>query len=77
MNVTSIDYKKAKLNKNDLNLIHNYDAKAAYACSKLANVLFTVELSKRLQGTRFQIVELISFLSINDERLSRRYRSNR
>lgn len=35
----------------DLNLEKSYDEAAAYNQSKLANVLFTRELSRRLHGT--------------------------
>ena len=35
----------------DLNLEHNYGAWRAYAQSKLANVMFSRELGKRLKGT--------------------------
>lgn len=36
---------------NDLNSEKSYDPGEAYAQSKLANVLFTRELAKRLSGT--------------------------
>jgi NAD(P)-dependent dehydrogenase (short-subunit alcohol dehydrogenase family) len=32
----------------------NYDRKAAYAASKLANIMFTYELARRLHGTRVE-----------------------
>ena len=35
----------------DLNYERNYSGKAAYAQSKLANILFTYELDRRLKGT--------------------------
>lgn len=40
-----------KLDFDDLNSENNYNSMAAYRKSKLANVLFTRELSRRLQGT--------------------------
>ena len=40
------------MNFDDLMLDKNYNAYTAYCQSKLANVLFTKELSKRLSGIR-------------------------
>lgn len=41
---------RATINKDDLNYDKNYDGSKAYSQSKLANILFTIELAKRLQG---------------------------
>lgn len=49
--VSSIAHKWGKLNKEDLQSEKSYKAFRAYCQSKLANVLFTRELSKRLAGT--------------------------
>ena len=49
--VSSIAHQSGSLDVNDLTLARRYDAYAAYAASKLANVLFTLELAKRLAGT--------------------------
>ena len=49
--VSSIAHQSGSLDVNDLTFARRYDAYAAYAASKLANVLFTVELAKRLAGT--------------------------
>lgn len=38
------------MNWDDINLEKNYSAFTAYCQSKLANVLFTLELAKRLEG---------------------------
>ena len=35
----------------------SYDGLAAYAQSKLANILFSVELGRRLQGTGIAVTE--------------------
>ncbi|XP_044265896.1 retinol dehydrogenase 12-like [Tribolium madens] len=51
VNVSSVAHKKGKINKEDLNSEQNYDPAVAYAQSKLANILFTKELAKRLEGT--------------------------
>ena len=41
---------EGRINFDDLNSEKNYDEKVSYNQSKLANVLFSRELSKRLQG---------------------------
>ncbi|XP_018328901.1 retinol dehydrogenase 12-like [Agrilus planipennis] len=51
VNVSSIAHKRGKINKEDLNSNEKYDPGGAYAQSKLANILFTKELAKRLEGT--------------------------
>ncbi|KAJ8930539.1 hypothetical protein NQ314_016652 [Rhamnusium bicolor] len=51
INVTSVAHKRGTINKEDLNSDTKYDASAAYAQSKLANILFTKELVKKLEGT--------------------------
>lgn len=40
-----------KINFDDINLVKKFSASGAYAQSKLANVLFTYELARRLEGT--------------------------
>uniref|UniRef100_H2YJE4 Uncharacterized protein n=1 Tax=Ciona savignyi TaxID=51511 RepID=H2YJE4_CIOSA len=40
-----------KLDFNDMNFDNNYDDSSAYSRSKLMNILFTRELSKKLEGT--------------------------
>lgn len=51
INVTSQSYSVGKINFYDLNSDIKYDPVDAYNQSKLANVLFTKELAKRLEGT--------------------------
>ncbi|XP_024937928.1 retinol dehydrogenase 13 isoform X5 [Cephus cinctus] len=51
INVSSIAHTRGKIKVTDLNSIESYDPGEAYAQSKLANVLFTRELAKRLEGT--------------------------
>ncbi|KAL7048380.1 hypothetical protein ACKWTF_003331 [Chironomus riparius] len=50
--VSSGIYEMYNFNKEDLMFDRNYAAYKAYAMSKIANILFTNELSKRLQGTK-------------------------
>ncbi|VVC45979.1 NAD(P)-binding domain,Short-chain dehydrogenase/reductase SDR [Cinara cedri] len=53
INVTSLAHKwgDKKMHFDDINLDKNYTPSGAYGRSKLANILFTVELAKRLNGT--------------------------
>ncbi|XP_049952521.1 retinol dehydrogenase 13-like [Schistocerca serialis cubense] len=51
INISSIAHKRGKINIEDLNSEKQYDPGEAYNQSKLANVLFTKELAKRLEGT--------------------------
>lgn len=49
--VSSIGHVMGSIKKNDLNSEKSYNKYKAYFQSKLANVLFSRELSKKLQGT--------------------------
>lgn len=51
VNVASTAHLKGTINVQDLNSANKYTESGAYQQSKLANVLFTRELAKRLQGT--------------------------
>ncbi|XP_017878028.1 retinol dehydrogenase 13-like [Ceratina calcarata] len=51
VNVSSTAHKGGKIQLEDLNSDKNYEPGAAYAQSKLANILFTRELADRLKGT--------------------------
>jgi NAD(P)-dependent dehydrogenase (short-subunit alcohol dehydrogenase family) len=50
--VSSVAHHKGQITKEDLNSDKHYDKAAAYNQSKLANILFTRELARRLQGKR-------------------------
>jgi NAD(P)-dependent dehydrogenase (short-subunit alcohol dehydrogenase family) len=52
VNVSSEVHKYGAINFDDLQNEKNYRAFSAYSNSKLANVLFTYELARRLEGTR-------------------------
>jgi len=58
VNVSSIGHCFATMNWKDLQSDKNYDWRPAYCQSKLANVLFTVELAERLKGTQVTTVSL-------------------
>ncbi|XP_030854371.1 retinol dehydrogenase 13 [Strongylocentrotus purpuratus] len=51
INVSSVAHQVGKINFEDINSDQRYNSAEAYANSKLAKVLFTRELSKRLEGT--------------------------
>ncbi|MFO7650835.1 MAG: SDR family oxidoreductase [bacterium] len=51
VNVTSNIYKQAKLEFDNLQLARGFSAMRSYANSKLANLLFTTELARQLEGT--------------------------
>lgn len=55
VNVSSVAHKRGKINKEDLNSDKKYSASEAYAQSKLANILFTKELAKKLEGIPYVI----------------------
>jgi retinol dehydrogenase 13 len=49
--VSSLAHTRGKINTEDLNSEKSYDEGDAYSQSKLANVLYTRELAKKLEGT--------------------------
>jgi NAD(P)-dependent dehydrogenase (short-subunit alcohol dehydrogenase family) len=49
VNVSSIAHKLGRIDFDNLNAENGYDAQAAYGQSKLANLLFTYELQRRLE----------------------------
>ncbi|XP_053613470.1 retinol dehydrogenase 13-like [Plodia interpunctella] len=67
--VTCSGHKSGKLNKDNLNLTGEYSGSAAYAQSKLANLLFASELAKRTLGTGVAVVAVDPGLT--DTNLSR------
>lgn len=50
INVTSAKHQNAQMNFEDLEFRKRYNGQAAYDQSKLANLLFTYELARRLEG---------------------------
>lgn len=51
VNVSSGSHRQARLDFDDLQLSRGYRVMRAYGQSKLANILFTYELARRLEGT--------------------------
>jgi NAD(P)-dependent dehydrogenase (short-subunit alcohol dehydrogenase family) len=52
VNVSSDAHRGAKLDFDDLQLIKGYSGFKAYSRSKLANLLFTYEIARKLEGTK-------------------------
>jgi NAD(P)-dependent dehydrogenase (short-subunit alcohol dehydrogenase family) len=52
INGSSNAHEGSTINFGDLGYKHNYSAWTAYGASKLANILFTYELARRLNGTK-------------------------
>jgi len=52
INISSEAQKSGKINFDDINFEKNYSDLTVYCQSKLANVMFTVELAKKLQETK-------------------------
>ncbi|XP_074640680.1 retinol dehydrogenase 13-like isoform X2 [Tubulanus polymorphus] len=49
--LSSLAHRRGEMNFSDLNSSSSYSPGGAYSQSKIANILFTVELAKRLEGT--------------------------
>lgn len=49
--MSSSAHLKGQINTDDINSEKNYDPGAAYNQSKLANIMFTRELARKLTGT--------------------------
>lgn len=58
INVSSLAHKFGKINRADIQLEKSYSRWPAYGQSKLANILFTRELAKRLKGTNVTVNSL-------------------
>ncbi|WP_063733649.1 SDR family NAD(P)-dependent oxidoreductase [Streptomyces sp. RTd22] len=70
--VSSISHKqRAHIDFDDLHAQKSYDRVAAYGRSKLANLLFTYELQRRLTDSRAGTLAVASHPGISDSELSR------
>lgn len=57
--VSSMAHSWGSINLEDINSEKSYDKKAAYSQSKLANVLFTRSLAKKLEGVYYALIPAI------------------
>ncbi len=74
VNVSSEAHRGARLDFADLQTERNYGGYRAYARSKLANILFTYELARRLEGTAIVANALHpGFVATNFGRNNRRF----
>jgi NAD(P)-dependent dehydrogenase (short-subunit alcohol dehydrogenase family) len=55
INVSSLAHRYGKIKTDDINSEKSYSEVHCYSQSKLANVLFTRELSRRLKGTKVTV----------------------
>jgi retinol dehydrogenase 12 len=58
INVSSLAHTSGSIHWDDIMWEKGYDSIGAYSQSKLANILFTIELAKRLKGTGVTAVSL-------------------
>ena len=65
VNVSSVAHGGGKMQWEDLMMDEDYDRFSAYGQSKLASMLFTLEMSRQLEGIAqmFQIVSAFNFLN--------------
>ncbi len=52
VNVSSVAHTRGRIDVDDIDMARGFSAYGAYAASKLANVLFTVELARRAPGVK-------------------------
>ena len=57
--VSSMAHSWGYINLEDINSEKSYDKKAAYAQSKLANILFTRSLAKKLEGVQYALISVM------------------
>lgn len=70
--VSSVGHRiRSKIDFDDLNAEKGYNRVAAYGRSKLANLLFTYELQRRLKAAEAQTIALASHPGVSDTELGR------
>jgi len=70
--VSSVGHKiRSKIDFDDLNAKKGYNRVAAYGRSKLANLLFTYELQRRLETAHAETIALASHPGVSDTELGR------
>ena len=71
VSLSSLAHKRGKINFDDLHFENNYSAFGAYAQSKLACLIFAIELQRRLEKAGSQTMSLAAHPGISDTELSR------
>lgn len=73
INVSSAMHKISRIEKTDLQLEKSYTQMSSYGQSKLANVLFTRELARRLEGTGVTVYSLHPGVAVTEITKSYKY----
>lgn len=71
VNTSSIAHNVGKIRFDDINAEHGYKASARYGMSKLANLLFSYELQRRLEAANLPILSIACHPGIASTELSR------
>lgn len=71
VNVSSMAYLRGKIDFENLHSEQSYDAMREYAQSKLANILFTLELQRRIEATNGQVQSIAAQPGANKTELAR------
>jgi NAD(P)-dependent dehydrogenase (short-subunit alcohol dehydrogenase family) len=71
VNVSSGAHKWGKIEFDDVNATRSYNRQARYGMSKLANLLFTFDLQRRLAGARAETIAVACHPGVSETELSR------
>ncbi len=71
VNIASIAHKRGKINFDDLHSTRSYSPMGAYQQSKLANVLFTFELDRRLRAAKIPVMSVAAHPGVAETNLFR------
>ena len=71
VNIASIAHKRGKINFDDLQSTGSYSPMGAYQQSKLANVLFTFELDRRLRAANIPVMSVAAHPGVAETNLFR------
>lgn len=69
VNLSSIAHKKATINFNNLNAEHHYSKMEAYGQSKLACLMFTYELARRINKTNSSVLSVSAHPGVSNTNL--------
>ncbi|HEX7157859.1 MAG TPA: oxidoreductase [Edaphobacter sp.] len=74
--IASIAHKRGRLNFDDLQSVHSYSPWAAYQQSKLADLVFALELSRRLRAAHAPVLSIAAHPGVAETNLFQRYYSS-